>query len=168
MRFFHSELLAKYRSRDDDIADAAAKKWDSAAAAYQTRLRVIKSRLPLGIRRFLSNFTLHDARILAATSSKHLSLFTMLMQLEGAAASPGKIIQLFYLTEAKAPPQRAPACDVPILYDEVDWDEQKEEFTHSLLLANASELVIRFQDFDFNSFELPIEQAKKNKTKRAV
>src|SRR5689334_15240213 len=42
MKYFKPKLLARCRSLDDDIADAAAAQWDKAIVAYREHLRAIR------------------------------------------------------------------------------------------------------------------------------
>jgi hypothetical protein len=39
MKYFKPELLARYRSLDDGVAEAAAEEWEQAVVAYRRRLR---------------------------------------------------------------------------------------------------------------------------------
>jgi hypothetical protein len=157
MKYFKPELLARCRSRDDNVADAAAREWEEALAAYQARFTSIRSQFPGGVRRLCSRFTLHDARVLGvASSSKRKALFGMLLRLEGAPGRPGEILELNYHPVAGPnggvkikPPessQQVARKDVWILYDEFDLDEEHAFFTHSLLLTDGREIEIRFHN----------------------
>jgi hypothetical protein len=81
--------------------------------------------------------------------------FTLVIRLEGTASEPGALLELSYLlvtgphggtaVTKHAPPRTG---DSPgrgwILYDEFDLDEQRNFFTHSLLLAGGNEIEVRF------------------------
>src|SRR5438128_2569165 len=101
MKYFKPALLARYRSGDDDVADAADEEWERATAAYRKRLKDIRKRLPVHVRRLISRFSLHDAKVVLFGSHKDMPLFIALLQLEGAPARPGDVLALFYTTAGK-------------------------------------------------------------------
>jgi len=154
MKYFKPELLARCRSRDDDVADAAAKEWDEAADAYQARFKAIESLLPGEVTRLCSRFSLHDAKMLgAAFATREGALFGILLQLEGVPGHLGEILQLNYHPVAGPhggvnvkPPDSSSGVrrDVWVLYDEFDLDKEHGFFTHSLLLSDGREIEVRF------------------------
>ncbi len=157
MKYFKPELLARCRSRDDGVADEAAKEWEEALAAYQARFASIRGQLPGGVRRLCSRFSLHDAKVLGvASSSKRKALFGMLLRLEGSPGQPGDILELNYHPVAgpnggvevkmHRPSEQLSRRDVWILYDEFDLDEEHAFFIHSLLLTDGREVEIRFHN----------------------
>ena len=64
LRAHTPELLARSRSADDDVAEAAAARWEKAIAAYNARLQKIRPFLPPGARQLLRRVSLHDAQYL--------------------------------------------------------------------------------------------------------
>jgi hypothetical protein len=154
MKYFTPELLARCRSLDDDVADAAALEWEKAIAAYQARIRVIRLRFPANVRRLLGRVSLHDAKVLAITVGKGSPRFTLLVRLEGSASRPGTVLELDYLLVAG--PWGGVAFRKPaqfgngaaglgwVLHDEFDLDEDRAFFTHSLLLSGGDEIAVRF------------------------
>lgn len=60
MRYFTPDLLARFRSEDDAVADAADAEWEKAGEAYRRRLRAVDDRLSDDAR-MLSDLCLHDA-----------------------------------------------------------------------------------------------------------
>ncbi|HJT76456.1 MAG TPA: hypothetical protein VJ739_04570 [Gemmataceae bacterium] len=156
MKYFKPELLRRCRSLDDDAADVAAAEWEQAIAAYRARLRAIRSRLPSGADRLLARFTLHDAQLLTIADDTKRPRLTLLVRLEGTRDQPGPVLELSYLLVAgphggvvfrkhaglghKALGPRG------VLYDELNLDEERAFFTHSLLLTDGFEIEIRFHD----------------------
>jgi len=155
MKYLKPELLARCQSRDDDVAEAAAKEWEKALAAYQTRFKAIESLLPPEVSRLCSRFSLHDAKMLgAAYGTREEALFGVLFQLEGPPGHPGEILQLNYHPVAGPnggvnvkPPSSSEGGsrrDVWVQYDELDLDEEHGFFTHSFLLTDGREIEVRF------------------------
>ena len=48
MKYMTPELLARFRSENDDIADAAAEEWDRQCEAYREHLKTIRASLSRG------------------------------------------------------------------------------------------------------------------------
>jgi hypothetical protein len=162
MKYFKQELLARCRSLDDDVSDAAAKEWEQAIASYRARTRAIRPQLPLSVRRFLSRVTLHDAKVLTMTFGRKQPTFTLLTQLEDTPSQPGEVLELSYFLVAgphggvafKKPTQLHKEAPGPryILYDEFDLDE-RAFFTHSLLLTGGDEIEVRFHSLRVRRLE---------------
>jgi hypothetical protein len=154
MKYFKPELLARYRSPDDEVADAAAEEWEQAIAEYRARIRAIRLRLPSHARRLLARVSLHDAKILTLAFGRKQPTFTLQIQLEDTPSQPGRVLELSYLSVAgphggvtfrKHPGfNRGSQNQEGILYDEFDLDEQRTFFTHSLLLSGGYEIGVRF------------------------
>lgn len=154
MKYFKPELLTRLRSRDDNVADAAAMEWEEATAAYQARFKKVRDKLPVGVRRLCSKVSLHDARVLGAACSTRNPLFGILLRLEGSAGESGEVLELTYHPVAgpnggvhigtHAPSETTARNGVWVLYDEFDIDEEHAFFTHSLLLSDGREIDIRF------------------------
>ena len=159
MKYFKPELIERYRSINDDIADAAAKEWEEAIVSYRARIKAIRTKLPAGVRRLRSRVPLHDSKIFGVAISDPKPLFSMLIQLEGTARHPGEVLELNY--HSVAGPNggihfRMPTSaitkvlkDARILYDEFDVDETHGFFTHSILLNDWREFEIRFHNLSY-------------------
>ncbi len=156
MKYFKPELLARYRSSDDRVAEAAATEWEEALAAYQARFKSIRGKLPVGVRRF-SKVSLHDARYLGAALDKQQPLYGLLLQLEGLPGQSAEVLELKYQPVPgpnggihimmHTSSERKPRKGVWLLYDEFDLDEAQDFFTHTLLLTGGWEIEIRFLNF---------------------
>ena len=64
MKFFTHNLLARYGSDNDSVADAAHAEWENANRKYLQRLEQFRGVLPRGARSLLHKYCLHDARLL--------------------------------------------------------------------------------------------------------
>ena len=154
MRYFTPELLARYRSPADAVADAAAAEWEQAVAKYNAELDAIRSDLPGGVIALLDRYSLHDAKLLGVLVAAKRPRVSLLIQLEGRPNRPGKVLELRYLV-ARRPSlsvtthgnaRKALADGNRIQYDEFGKvsDDPAEVFSHSLLLKDGSELRITF------------------------
>jgi hypothetical protein len=155
MKYFKPELLARCRSLDDDVAEAAAEEWEQASAAYRARLRAIRLQLPPAARRLMSRVTLHDAKVLGVASSRRRPWFSLRLQLEGTPGQPGEALELAYhvvavphggLVFRKHAIDQSPPEPLWVLYNEFDIDAERAFFTHSLLLTGGLEMEIRFHN----------------------
>jgi hypothetical protein len=148
VRYFTPDLLAKCRSSDPDVAEAAAVKWQGRAAAYRKRLREIEHDLPPGVRRFIRSVTLHDAPLLTmndATVGGRAQLF-LTFRLADGDNRPG--IQLRYalvkpMKVAFHAPNASADGHLFALYDEVDLSADGT-LTHSILMTTGVEIRVRF------------------------
>ncbi len=154
MKYFKPELLARCRSLDDDKAEAAAARWERAVAAYNLKLSAIRRELPAGARFILDHFSLHDARLFGITLSQSKPWVSLFVRLEGIPSRLGNDWELKYVL-AKGPKHRQFSIDrlqkntkilARIQYDEFAKVAVYPEkvFAHALLLADGSELRIRF------------------------
>jgi len=159
MKYFKPELLARYRSSDDGVADAVAKEWEEAITAYQARFKSVRSKFPSGVRRLCSKVSLHDAKVLGAAYNDRQPLFGILLQVEGLPRQSGEVLELKYHPVAgpnggvristHASTEREARKGVWVLYDEFDLDEEHAFFTHALLLTDRREIEIRFHNLTF-------------------
>jgi hypothetical protein len=156
MKYMTPELLARIRSEDDTISEAAADEWDQRGEEYRAHLQQLQlgRDLPRGVRRLLKVDTLHDAKVLslAADEGNGLSISLELPH----EANPGKKhLELLYKL-AGGPSKgidfiRHPSLNGdgnPLgwwLYDEVGvTDGPVEAFTHSILFTGGWELRLTF------------------------
>jgi hypothetical protein len=153
MKYLKHTLLEQSRSLDDGAAEAACDEWDRAIAHYNTALAAIRPQFPAAVRTILDRFSLHDAKVLTYFLTKRK--LSLLVQLEGNSARPGKMLEMKY-TVAKGglrivkhgkddewPKDRGRIQD-----DEFDKAANTPEavFTHFILLTGGYELRIRFTD----------------------
>lgn len=163
MNYFQPDVLVRCRSRDDDVAEAAAREWEKGITAYQARLRAIRNLLPAGARKFNANVALHDAELLGVAFGKRRPRVRLLLRLAGAGGQPGEMLELTY-GPVRGPnggvafqthPQLGSSSPqaVWVLYDELDLDEERAFFTHRLLLSDGREVEIRFHTLQVRYLE---------------
>ncbi len=156
MHYFTPELLARYRSLDDDVADAAAHEWDQAIAHYNTDLDTMRRLLPSGAQALIKHRSLHDARILSIVVSRRRPLVSLVVRLEGTPRRAGTLLELRYSLARSSRnlgftierhEKDAPGSG-RIQYDEFAKvaDDPVCVFCHSLLLQGSYELRIFFTD----------------------
>jgi len=151
MKYFRPELLARFRSANDDVASAAAVEWDQATTNYVDAIHTLRPELPLSVCRILDHFTLHDAQVLSIVESRRRPILTMLLRLEGSKKRPGRHLQLIYSLAERVrgfslKGARQPREEWRIQYDEFDALSlaSPKVFSHSMLLAGGAEMRIRF------------------------
>jgi hypothetical protein len=159
MKYFTPELLARTRSPDDDVAEAAAAEWERAIAAYNSRLNEIRRKLPLGARQLLKHVSLHDARLLTIGLANNELVLTF--RLPGSGSKSGGGLELRYtligqpeLVHQVNGASRAVPSPRWLLYDELELATQGQQtaFKHSLLFADSLELRILFSHLRFKRF----------------
>jgi len=163
MKYFKPELLTRYRSCNDDEAASAAKEWDEAIAAYESRLQTIFPRLPREVQRLCSEFSLHDAQLFGVARKNTPPTICTWLRLDESSAEQARILELNYTPvtglaggieiDPRDIATASPENQVFVLYDEVDRDETQGFLTHSLLLSNGRELDIRFTDLAIEIFD---------------
>jgi hypothetical protein len=166
MQYLTPELLARFRSPDDDVAEDAAREWDQAIANYNAELRAIRSFLPMGVRALLARWSLHDATILSIALARRKPRLSLVIQLEGSRGRPGEVLELQYSLARTA---RNPGFSLidhaghgkdrqdkaRIQYDEFRKvvEDPVEVFSHSLLLKGFYELQIWFTDMQVRQLQ---------------
>jgi hypothetical protein len=154
MKYFTPELLARYGSSDDRVANAAQAEWEAATEKYQKHLRSIQRQLPKRLRGFLRRYYLHDAAVRfvgVADQVLHLTL-----QLD---APPRDTVFLRYrlVSDIKMVSHALSGHDAaqPLswLYDEVDIASEGvfPVIEQRILLSNGVELTVQFQDLSFST-----------------
>jgi hypothetical protein len=153
MNYFTPDLLARFGSADDGVADAANEEWESAQERYWAHLTKIRTELPKGVRRVLRRFSLHDAQVVAMTvdQSPYLSLF---LRVEGPASPASQFLELRYRLATRPKISRHPSDredGTPLrwwLYDEFELVSvgNIRLFSHSILLSGGWEMQITFYD----------------------
>jgi hypothetical protein len=156
MKYMTPELLARVRSADDDLAEAAADEWERQGQEYRARLEEIQSRpdLPRGLRKLLKRDRLHDAKVLALATDqgKH---FSMVLEVPWQTDPAKKYVEL----QSRLVGGLSKGFDLVAheilkgdgkpfgwwLYDEIDVTDGKvEAYTHSILLTGGWELRLTF------------------------
>ena len=154
MKYFNPDLLARYGSPDDQIADAANAEFEAAAEKYQTHLRTFERKLPRKLCALQRRYYLHDATVLfvgVADQVLHLTL-----QLD---APPRDTLLLRYRLVSEVQtvtyPGFSPEDGRPLtwLYDELDIvrDGTYPVVEQRILFSNGLEMTIHFQDVRYST-----------------
>jgi hypothetical protein len=156
MMYMTPELLARFRSVDDDISEAAAEEWERRGMEYRGHLEQLGSRpdLPRGLRKLLKRDILHDAKVLTMAVDKG-NCFSLFLELAGPVNPQDRHLELRYRL-AGGPGSGLEFIEHPILkgdgkpfgwwmYDEFDVTAGKvEAYTHSILFTGGWEVQLRF------------------------
>jgi len=154
MKYFTPDLLARYGSADDRIADAADVEWEIATEAYQKHFRSIERELPKKFRSLLRRYQFHDATVSFVGMNDQVLHLTV--QLD---APPRETIFLRYLlvdefkmvSDADSSPQ--PKLPLLWLYDEIDIVSNGAYPTieQRIVFSDGLELSIPFQDMTYST-----------------
>ncbi len=160
MKHFTPDLLDRFGSEIDAIADKAQTDWEKANLDYQEHYQSIEKSLPMKFRQVLDRFELHDAR-LYGTMFESPFLFVA-MQL---ASPPYETLVLQYhlLKEPAVIRHNQGAAPCPYLewlYDEVDVKKADDlaYFEHAILLTNGIEFRVAFVEFECLVLSPPIPE----------
>lgn len=147
MKYFTPDLLDRYGSQDDDIADQAENEWELATKEYLAYFEEIKDKFPKDFKRLQTHFYLHDARILFLDYIDRF--FLMRLELNG-----GTNLALAYELSNRSPIHfTLPDKKLFWLYDEVQLKQGGNNpiFLHSFLFTNTEdqtgEIKIEFANF---------------------
>lgn len=150
MNYVTPDLLQRFGSQDDRIADAADAEFESVAARYRGDLRKLMPRLPAGMRELQKKFYLHDAFAYPLKADKRE--FMVKLKLD---TPPHEELLLRYKLAKKPKLERHPGlaekeCPFLIwLYDEVEAVKGRpSQFYHSILLNNGFEIGLAFTDLE--------------------
>jgi hypothetical protein len=160
MRYFTRDLLDRYGSLDDSVADAAHEEWEQASARYRAHLDTIRTSLPPSFRDLLDRYALHNAHVRRAeakgengSAKADSNLYLVELSPE---SSPDERLALTYVLEGSSPP--AAVGDCYWLYDEVDLAgaDAPGVFLHRIMFSDGTEIELPFTQFQFHpAFSAP-------------
>ncbi len=160
MKYFTPDLLERFGSLDDDVADALQAEWDHVSDKYRDYLARIRPTLPPSVsgpafRDMLDRYPLHDACIIRRQSEWGGRTYTMELV---PVSHGGRPLVLTYslASDSEAPtnlpPFTAPSEQCFWLYDEVEGpDANTGVFTHTILFSDKTEVCLHFTDFNLGS-----------------
>lgn len=157
MKYFTPELLERFQSDDDEVADAAQEEWDRRCADYRKRLEWVKLSLPRQFQTLLQEYRLHDAQVVSgkvddAFASTFGTPRLYFIELRPEASPQANLLLTYVLVGGQQPP------DIPRgsywMYDEIDIS-QSGFFSHTILFSDGRELALLFTDFQLG----PVPQA---------
>jgi hypothetical protein len=152
MKYFTPDLLARYGSPDDTVADEAHSEWEAVTETYKRHLQSIYQELPKRLRGLLRRYHLHDARVCFVgvdNQALHLTL-----QLD---SPPHETIFLRYRLASEVVPRTTDGLitQPPFtwLYDELDIAKQGDIpiVEQRILFSNGLELTIQFQNLSYTA-----------------
>ena len=150
MRYFTPDLLQRFGSLDDRIADAADDECELASARYRADLKKLKRKLPSGMRELQTKYYLHDALVFPLKANKDEFMVKLKLDtppheellLRYDLAEKPKLVRHPGLAEKKCP-------SLIWLYDEVEAVKNNpSQFAHSILLNNGFEITLAFTDLE--------------------
>jgi hypothetical protein len=150
MRYFTPDLLERFGSLDDDVADAAHEEWERAIVRSNRRWQKIKAAFPKEVQRFEDEHVcLHDAQLLSM--GRQADTFVMVLQPE--PPSQNMVLLTFTLEgepviDTAALPRRQDTSYAEWMYEEFDLDRRKR-CTFEVLLSNGWSVQLRFRDFQY-------------------
>jgi hypothetical protein len=158
MKYMTPELVLRFRSLDDDIADAAESEWRSNCKAYRAELKAIYPNLPPTLQRLVRKDHLHDARLLAVRAieaEERPASLSLLLALDNMDT----VLELSYQNYSHLMSVNHPHFDitgVPLvwLYDELSASEPGT-WTHSILFTGGRELQLTFGNLRTRRFVVP-------------
>jgi hypothetical protein len=158
MNYFTPELLKRFNSRDDDIADTAHKESEQAIRAYKEHFDKIREKLPEDVRRLLRSFYLHDAKLESfLIGERVVSIFVrpeadgdVLLMLRYLLAGPARLSGNWRRSKNQPP--------LEWLYDEFDVRQKRGSavFTHSILFTDDRELQLDFSDMVLDTYQVVV------------
>jgi hypothetical protein len=148
MKYFTPDLLARFGSANDQIADSAQQEWEQAHEVYVKHLEAIGPMLPPPLQSLLDRCYLHDAKVL--TMALGDNSFSIMLKLD---TPRGEWIELRYSLKGKPKFIVHPDLvekDVPLewLYDEIaaTAEDNTNTLTHSILFTGGRELELSFDN----------------------
>ena len=158
MKYFTPDLLARFGSRDDEIADAANDEWEQLSKRYCEHLKTIYPDLPSSARALADGPPLHDARVVDIGVDDQFHRLAVHLVPEGA---PNKRIHVEYhlagvpvLVEHSE--DRNEHAPLEWLYDEFDLlpGTGSPVWTHSILFTRGLELQAPFTEMVVRTYRL--------------
>jgi hypothetical protein len=150
MKYLIPELVARSRSEDEQVAEAAGEAWERVCAEYNRYLDSVRSKLPAGVNTLLNRLYVHDARVLALTVEE-APFCSIFLRLDNP---PRKLVALKYWLAAAPRLTHHPELagdGTPLqwwLYDEIEVLEggPVAGFKHSILFTGGWELELFFSN----------------------
>jgi hypothetical protein len=154
MKYFTPDLIARFGSSDERVADKASEEWDQACELYNDYLDSVRSELPKSVRRLLEDFCLHDAKVLTMTFDEKPRHFSIYLQVDGQHAEQDRWLELRY--RLLAPPEFRQYSGLersgkPLqwwLYDEFGLlpDYRYPVFSHSVVFSGGWGIELVFSE----------------------
>lgn len=155
MKYFTPELLARFRSSNEAVAEKAADEWELQAERYAKHFTSIRPQLPRGLAQFLDACSLHDATVKIGRLKSAKNDFAILATLENPERDTAF---LFYQLKGEPkitrhPPSSEVAGPPEWMYDELEIVDgggilfnlfHHPVYRHSILLSDGIEIQVDF------------------------
>jgi hypothetical protein len=164
MKYYTPELLVRFRSDDDDIADQANEEWEHAIARYNRHFQRIRSRLPESLRTFHREQSLHDADVFGPAwlpptplQFERRGVVLIAQQINTLLPETQNTLAILEYSVTSDPVIEKPVSHesfhqtaVPEwLYDEIDVIESGL-FSHEILLSDGRVIKLVFREFRYH------------------
>jgi hypothetical protein len=149
MKYFTPDLVIRFGSDDDQVANAAAAEWEEVVGRYEQRLQQILSEMPRHLREFAESLLLHDADVWSLARQDGRLLMVLCKDI-----APRDVVLLTYqlvaepiIDKAALPPEHCSSV-MQFLYDEIDLSKESGQriYTQSILFSNGWEVQLQFTD----------------------
>jgi hypothetical protein len=163
MKYFTPELLARFRSADEDVSAAALDEWERAIVRSNRRWTKIAAAFPKEVRQFDENVCLHDARVLSI--GRQGDAFVMVLQPEPPAQTVAVLtftLEADPIIDTTAVREHPHPSYAEWMYEEFDVD-RRGRLWFEVLLSNGWSVKLCFRDFRYliadRLFPVPAEPA---------
>jgi len=149
MKYFTKDLLERYGSQDDAVANSADAEWETAIDRYEAYLQTIRPDMPESLRQLEDGFCFHDARILSM--GRRDDTFVISLQLD---MPPNELVTIIYILSGAPEINKEPFADgkdTPLpwwLYEEIEQvgTDDGKHFVYSILFSNGWEITLPFRE----------------------
>jgi hypothetical protein len=156
MKYFTKDLLERYGSEDDAVANAADAEWEDAIDRYEAYLQTIRPDMPESLRQLEDGFCFHDARVLSM--GRRDETFVISLQLD---TPPNELVTISYTLAGTPEINKEPFADgqdTPFpwwLYEEIEQigTGDGKHFVYSILFSNGWEITLPFRDVQVSRAE---------------
>jgi hypothetical protein len=171
MKYFTPDLLVRFGSEDDAIANAAQEEWDNACDRYGQYLDSIKGQLPPGLQYLEEHYQLHDAEVRGLGKQGHS--FVMVLQLD---SPPQPLVTLTFdlmdeptINEDTLPQQLRSRGVVEWQYDELELlPGEPPTWSWSVLLSNGWEVTLRFRSVQVQEAQALLPPPRNGHTEQMI
>jgi hypothetical protein len=150
MKYFTRELIEQGRSPEDAVLTQHEETWDAVCELYFNHLDALKEEMPLGLRKMVDSYYLHDAVVHGMGQTP--TAFMIFLQLD---TPPQSLLTFTY--DLVRPPKldrEGPAAGGPSREGQIEWEHDEigrsevdpSAWQQSILLSNGWEVTLHFRD----------------------
>lgn len=150
MKYFTPELVIRFGSLDDEVADAAQHEWEEALENYEKHLQQLRPDFPAPLQQ-LELLLLHDAKVLSIAQRQKQLIMVLHKEIP-----PRDLVILTYELESEllivkeALPAQFRREVMEFMYDEIEvtHNNQHAVFCQSILFSNGWEIRLQFSNIE--------------------